>query len=401
VILDLFAGPGGWSEGLRTLGAEDVGVELDTAACATRSAAGHRTICADVTILHPPSELVGLIASPPCTAFSTAGTKDGHGLLGELCEHATDGRWEAMRDEHPADVWLPLEVGRWWEAAWPEWVACEQVPACLPIWQAYAERFAELGYSAWAGVVNAADYGVPQIRKRAVLLASRTREPHPPVKSHGPGEERPWVTMAEALGWPRDALVGFARKDDRGDSPTGYRERDLRSADEPAFTVTEKVRSWKLDRRAAYVDGAPTIRLVDADTEPSPTVTGNAIGHGVWQWRRNDQTGPPENPEWPLERPATTIAGRLLVPDPGANANRFNDSTKSRNDGYRVTTEEAAILQGFPADYPWRAEWPALSAQLSFGFGPEYERMVRTTIARQIGNAVPPPLAAALLEQFV
>ena len=144
--------------------------------------------------------------------------------------------------------------------------------------------------------------------------------------------------------------------------------------------------AWALDRRADYVDGVPTVRLVP-DSEPSPTVTGNAIGHGVWQWRRNDQTGPPVNPDWPAQRPATTIAGRLLVPDPGANANRFNNSTKSRNDGYRVTIEEAAILQGFPPDYPWRAEWPALAAQLTFGFGPEYERTVSEAPSRREAEA--------------
>jgi DNA (cytosine-5)-methyltransferase 1 len=48
VILDLFAGPGGWSEGLRELGLADVGIEIDRWACATRAAAGHATIRADV-----------------------------------------------------------------------------------------------------------------------------------------------------------------------------------------------------------------------------------------------------------------------------------------------------------------------------------------------------------------
>jgi DNA (cytosine-5)-methyltransferase 1 len=38
-ILDLFAGPGGWSEGLRLLGLADVGIETDDATCATRAAA--------------------------------------------------------------------------------------------------------------------------------------------------------------------------------------------------------------------------------------------------------------------------------------------------------------------------------------------------------------------------
>ncbi len=43
-IIDLFAGPGGWSEGLRLLGLTDIGIELDPWACATRAAAGHLTL---------------------------------------------------------------------------------------------------------------------------------------------------------------------------------------------------------------------------------------------------------------------------------------------------------------------------------------------------------------------
>lgn len=48
LVVDLFAGPGGWSEGLRSVGLEDVGIEWDDAACRTRAAAGHPTIRADV-----------------------------------------------------------------------------------------------------------------------------------------------------------------------------------------------------------------------------------------------------------------------------------------------------------------------------------------------------------------
>src|SRR5690606_11865574 len=72
VILDLFAGPGGWDEGLRSIGITDViGMEWDAAACATRAAAGHKTVRCDVS-QYPPAPFVGkvrgLIASPPCQA---------------------------------------------------------------------------------------------------------------------------------------------------------------------------------------------------------------------------------------------------------------------------------------------------------------------------------------------
>jgi DNA (cytosine-5)-methyltransferase 1 len=78
-VVDLFAGPGGWSEGLRALSIADLGIELDAAACATREAAGHRTVQADVSRFDPAAlgEVWGLLGSPPCISFSAAGTAPG------------------------------------------------------------------------------------------------------------------------------------------------------------------------------------------------------------------------------------------------------------------------------------------------------------------------------------
>lgn len=54
MIVDLFAGPGGWDEGLRMLGIHDVlGVEWEPNACATAEAAGHRRLQADVAAIDP------------------------------------------------------------------------------------------------------------------------------------------------------------------------------------------------------------------------------------------------------------------------------------------------------------------------------------------------------------
>lgn len=54
MIIDIFAGPGGWDEGLLTLGRSDViGIEWEKYACATARAAGHRRAQADVSKLDP------------------------------------------------------------------------------------------------------------------------------------------------------------------------------------------------------------------------------------------------------------------------------------------------------------------------------------------------------------
>lgn len=66
IILDLFAGPGGWSHALTILGARDIGLEWDEWACKTRAKAGQLTIRTDVA-RYPAwifsGRILGLIAS--------------------------------------------------------------------------------------------------------------------------------------------------------------------------------------------------------------------------------------------------------------------------------------------------------------------------------------------------
>lgn len=83
-VVDLFAGPGGWDLAARELGFDPIGLEWDPAACATRRAAGLRTMECDVAAVDletgwKETGVTGLIASPPCTAFSMAGSGEGRG----------------------------------------------------------------------------------------------------------------------------------------------------------------------------------------------------------------------------------------------------------------------------------------------------------------------------------
>ncbi|OLZ72533.1 DNA cytosine methyltransferase [Streptomyces amritsarensis] len=435
MIVDLFAGPGGWSEGLRLLQLSDVGLEWCGAACNTRAAAQHLTVQCDVA-QYPTrpfdGRISGLIASPPCQAWSRAGK--GLGLLDQpLVRQAVhelargrDSRAELRsqcRDERSI---LAAEPMRWMYDLRPEWVCMEEVPDVLPLWKEYAGYLTAWGYSVWTGILNAADYGVPQTRKRAILIASRVRTVTAPVPSHAEDPEydlfgeclAPWVSMADALGWgatdrpvptvtagggktggaepfPSQARAALEASRDRGDWALRngtQKNAAVRSADEPAGTLFFGARcndvSWVLRN-----GNQPNAAVRNGD-EPAPTMAfGNNAARVEWvlHTNRNQQAdgtrqtaGPHDAPaptftaksggQWVLKRPATTVCATDRIAPPGhRDRSPKGESQFANPDTVRITQAEAAVLQSFRADYPWQG--------------------TKTKQFEQIGNAIPPRLA--------
>jgi DNA (cytosine-5)-methyltransferase 1 len=340
MIVDTFAGPGGWDEGLRMIGRRDVvGLEWDAAACATAELAGHARRRADIAKTNP-RELpaTGLIGSPPCPGFSAAGKglgrKDFELLLSAIdtigigFDAATvlDNVRAQQNDPRSA---LTLEPLRWALDLEPEWVALEQVPTVLPLWEAYAVILRAKGYHVWTGNLQAEQYGVPQTRRRAVLMASRdvVAAPTPTHSRYYPRTPerldegvRKWVSMSEALNW-------------------GMTHR-------PSMTVTG--------------GGTST-----GGAEPF----GNAARQGM---RREFEAG-----RWAHRRPSTTIVGSFKPEIVAAPGYRTTVSRQNAPGSVRVTVQEAGVLQSFRPDYPWQGKQ-----------GKQFQ---------QVGNAIPPLLAAHVL----
>lgn len=340
--------------GAKALGITSRGIENMPQARATRDAAGLVTIHDDIWTHQPDGKATGRIDSPPCQTFSAAGKGAGRKALDDVLRGIRDRYYldldhlrflgEEVGDQRTALVLTPLHFAT---AHDYEWLAWEQVPTALPVWEACAEVLRTTGWNVWVGVLHAEQYGVPQTRKRAFLLASRLHKVAPPTPTHSRYYSRdpkrldpgvlPWVSMAEALGWdlggrPSPTITG-------GGTETGGAE--------PIAKLARYVGRADWCSSPSGITG-PVHRPV---IHPAATVTGagNMESH---------------LPEWCHRRSATTVVSTFrpdVIAAPGYRVS------------VRVTVAEAGVLQSFPADHPWQG------AQ-----GKQY---------LQVGNAVPPLLA--------
>ncbi|MFI1593522.1 DNA cytosine methyltransferase [Streptomyces venezuelae] len=405
MVLDLFAGPGGWSHALTVLGVRDIGLEWDEWACKTRAAAGQLTIRTDVA-MYPVwpflGKTSGLIASPPCQAWSMAGKR--LGLLDQPLVHQAVADLAAGRDTRGKLLaacqdersLLAAEPMRYLHAlnqhGQPEWIAMEEVPDVLPLWRQYAAILRSWGFSVWTGILNAADYGVPQTRRRAILLASRTRTAEPPPPTHakaaepeslfGPGRDQ-WVSMAKALGWGATdrPVPTVCAGGGPGGGPEPFPSGSRKTLSDARERGTWKPQTGKVlqSRRkgAGWTKRHGAREDLSAHT-PAPTFSGEAH-RWSWSLRSNNQSNATVRS---IQEPAGTLFFGHRANECVWVAEPSGDTTATREEqpapeSIRITAEEAGVLQTFPADYPWAGN--------------------KGQVFGQIGNAVPPRLAAHLL----
>jgi DNA (cytosine-5)-methyltransferase 1 len=276
----------------------------------------------------PPADVV--VGGPPCQGFSPLNRQ----------REATVSR----------GLWR--EYLRVLQSVLPGAFVMENVPELLTsheygVFRALAE---ELGYHVRGDVLNAADYGVPQRRRRAIVIGVMSVGNEPggvpwPTETHGPNAATPWVTV-------REALEGVSQEPDG----VGWHR--------PRKPRPESVIRY----RAVPKDGGNRHQM-------QQTLDRDGLGHLVPRCWRQHSTGSHDvfGRLW-WDRPAPTIRTEFYKPEKG----RYLHPQANRS----ITIREGALLQTMG----------------SFAFP---ENLSMTTVGRQIGNAVPPLLAERIADVLV
>lgn len=345
--IDLFSGAGGLSLGLELAGGTSLGgVDFDVDSINTyrlNFPNAPFTHCGPIETWNPDSMLQGVdvvIGGPPCQGFSLA-----RGL------RFVDDPRNALYKHFVRTI----------EAVRPQWFVMENVEGILNIGAGVVreqifEDFKGAGYTTTVRVINMADYGVPQRRRRAVFVGHRNggdfQWPDTTHSKHGGsqllGDLPSHRSVHDALG-DLDLTQGnyFAHR--ANSQMRGPRNRVV--ATEPAFTLRVRGDEFALCEHPAESSFIPGAR----PDEPL-------------------QARDPENGFQELMR-GWVPAGR----DALALSSTTNSAEKLKGTR-RLTTREQARLQSFPDAFEFSGSVVAK--------------------ARQIGNAVPPLFGKVLFESI-
>lgn len=335
-VIDLFAGVGGLSLGFEQRGFEVLLANEYDSSIAESYRVNHqktKMVVGDIVKLDREkvfSPFIGkidvIIGGPPCQGFSQKGKR------------------KSINDDRNFLFKYFFSVV---ELVKPKYFVMENVPNLLSAEKGYFRKeiydlFDSLGYTLNSGVLNAADYGIPQNRRRAVIIGKLGRAP----------VELPISNLKETTIW--DAISDLAYLN----SSEGEEETDYRFAPKSEYQKLLRKNSKSLKNHIATNHSKialERLKLIPPnggrDSLPKEHLT-KSVYSGTWTRMRKDEK-------------SVTITTRFDTPSSG----KFTHPYLNR----AITVREAARIQSFPDDFVF--------------IGPKTSQM------KQVGNAVPPMLA--------
>lgn len=327
--VDLFCGVGGLTHGFVLEGLPVVaGIDMDPACRfpyeANNSAKFVEQDISKVTAdqlneLFGSADIKVLAGCAPCQPFSTYAQR--YELDGK------DGKWGLL-----------YEFARLAQGARPDVITMENVPTVAKhaVFHDFVESLKRLDYKVWCNVVNSSQYGVPQNRRRMVLLASR----HGEIKMIDPTVSKP-RTVRQAISRLRALSAGESAPRDKLHVSSTLSDKNLKR-----IRASRPGGSWR---------DWPAHLIADCHRAESGRTYPGVYGRMEW------------------DKPAPTMTTQCF----GFGNGRFGHPEQDR----AITLREAAIIQSFPRNY---------------AFVPSNGEVSFTALGRLIGNAVPVDLGRAI-----
>jgi DNA (cytosine-5)-methyltransferase 1 len=324
-LMDLFSGAGGFTLGFAQAGFVPVfSVEIDKDAASTYEMNfGPHCRKDDINDIKTFPDADVVIGGPPCQGFSNLGSHIPDDPRNQLWRHYI----RAVKNACP----LVFVV--------------ENVPPLLKSeeGQELMRQARKLGYKVEGRVLNSADYGVPQIRKRTIIIGSRTSVLKFPEPTHTDPGKRDSLTR-NRLDWTtlRQAI---------GDLPLEPTNTSLHLGRNPTPMSLERYRQIP-----------PGGNRWNLPVELMPEC-----------WKKKTKGGTDLFGRLQWDEPCVTIRTEFFKPEKG----RYLHPEVHRP----ITHREAARIQGFPDGFVFKGS--------------------KTEIARQIGNAIPVKLAHAIAKSVL
>ena len=340
-VIDLFAGVGGLSQGFKDAGFDVVLANEYVKSIADAYKFNHphtEMVVGDITQLDL-QDVFGkykgkvdvIIGGPPCQGFSQKGKR------------------QSINDERNFLFRYYVNVV---DRIRPKYFVMENVPNLLTSKEGFflneiKTLFAERGYRISAGVLNAADYGVPQNRNRAIIIG----------KLGSPAPQLPRPTSRHVTIWDAISDLSFLNSGE-GEDVQDYPSSPLSSYQSQMRRDSAKLHNHVATNHSAVALERMSLIPPNAGREVLPQHhRTKSIYSGTWcRMKKNELS--------------VTITTRFDTPSSG----KFTHPLLNR----AITVREAARIQSFPDTYLFTGN--------------------KGSQMKQVGNAVPPLLAKAIAE---